>query len=171
MTALDHDIDVVLIADRPGRASLLHDVLQEAGVTGVIRRITPGAQAVHCARQTGSYRNKALPDLFFVDFAEPDPKKISVLRKIAFGQDKSRVPVILMTSPKSQEMLDAGVIDGGKAVMFMPTPLNSFVGEMHQSGRECFFKALRTLFLYGPILVRTPEDVLLQEAVESVVPA
>jgi len=93
------------------------------------------------------------------------------LREIAFGQGKAGVPVILLTSPESQKLLDAGEIDGGQAVMFTPTALPSFVGKMRNGGRKSFFKALRTLYQFGPILVRTPEKFLRQDAQKEAIAA
>lgn len=171
MTHVKHDIDLVLIADQPNRATALHDLMQDSGVDGVIRRLSPGKSAMDCVRQTGVYRNKTLPDLFICDFSAPDKRKISLLREIAFGANKAAVPVIVLTSPDSAAMLDSGEIDGGEAVMFTPTALTSFVGKMRNGGRISFFKALRTLYQFGPILVRTPDELLSQDAVKEAIPA
>jgi len=171
VTQINSDIDLVLIADQPNRAIALHDLMQNSGVNGVIRRVSPGKGAVDCVRQTGRYRDKSLPDLFICDFSAPDKRKISLLREIAFGDNKASVPVIVLTSPDSAAMLDSGEIDGGKAVMFTPTALTSFVDKMRNGGRRSFFKALRTLYQFGPILVRTPDELLNQDVSKEAVPA
>ena len=171
MTHVNNEINLVLIADQPNRATALHDLMQDSGVNGVIRRLSPGKGAVDCVRQTGLYRDKTLPDLFICDFSAPDKLKISLLTEIAFGANKAPVPVIVLTSPDSAAMLDSGEIDGGKAVMFTPTALTSFVEKMRNGGRLSFFKALRTLYQFGPILVRTPDELLSQDAGKEAIPA
>ena len=171
MADTDKDIEVVLIADRPGRGKLLHDMMAEMGVSGLIRRLAPGDLAVQRVRQQGSFRHTPLPDLFFFDFSNPDKQQIAALRKIAFGPDKSAVPVVVLTSPESEQMLDAGEIDGGHAIMLTPTSLSSCIERMRVGQRKGFFKALRIFYEFGPILVRTPEHVLSQESREDVISA
>lgn len=160
MQVVDKGVDLVLIADNPGRASMLRDTMQRTGINGVIRRLAPGAAAIDCARKAGAYRQKELPDLILFDFANPNDVNTSVLRDLAFGKERSRVPVVLLTSPVSQQLLDTGDVDGDKAVMFSPTSLTSFVRKMRGARRKSFFKALDTLSQYGPILVRTPRAFL-----------
>ncbi|NIM22556.1 MAG: hypothetical protein GTN64_09115, partial [Candidatus Latescibacteria bacterium] len=53
-------------------------------------------------------------------------------------------------------LLQDGRIDDTEAVMFSPTSLPSFIGKMKNGKRATFFKALNTLYEYGPILVRLP---------------
>ncbi len=171
MQRLKDDLDLVLIADRPGRADLLHDLMQDADVSGMIRRIAPGDRAVRRVQQTGEFRHTALPDLFFFDFSNPDKLKVSVLRKIAFGRAKSTVPIVVLTSPESVALLDSGDIDGGQAVMLTPTSLNACIHRLCISKRTAYFKALRIFYEFGPILVRTPEHVLTQDSLEEVISA
>jgi response regulator RpfG family c-di-GMP phosphodiesterase len=155
--AVQKDVNLVLIADNPDRASMLRDTMEKIGINGVIRRLSPGAPAIDCARKTGAYHQKELPDLILYDYSNPSEQNTSVLRDIAFGNERARVPIVLLTSPGSQDLLDTGEIDGNKAVMFSPTSLRSFVGKMKADKRTSFFKALDTLYQYGPILVRMPE--------------
>lgn len=153
-----NDINLVLIADNSARSALLRDTMSKCGIDGIIRRIGPGNPAVDCARQTGPYREKPLPDLFFLDFTDPSEESIAVLKAIAFGDQRTSVPVVLMTSDYSQDLLDNGDVAEETAVMFSPTSLPSFFRKMKADRRPSFFKALRTLYQYGPILVRPPES-------------
>lgn len=155
MNVSTKEINLVLIASDSGRASMLRDAMARCGVDGIIRRINPGEPAIDCALQQGPYRDKPLPDLFFVDFTDPCEDSIAVLNAIAFGERRAPVPVVLITSPQSQELLDNGTLVDDSAVMFSPTSLPSFMRKMKLEKRPSFFKALRTLYQYGPILVRS----------------
>lgn len=152
------DVNLILIADNPQRASMLRDTMEQTGIRGVIRRLSPGAPAVDCARRSGAYRDKKMPDLILFDYVSPDEKTTSILRDIAFGKQRARVPVILLTSERSQELLNTDEIAANDAIMFSPTSLASFISKMKAEKRSSFFRALDTLFQYGPILVRTPES-------------
>ncbi len=156
----DKGVELVLIADDPQRATLLRDAMRKNGINGVIRRLAPGPAAVACARHSGAYANKGRPDLVVYDYSDPSEHNTAVLRDVAFCSDRSRVPVVLLTSPTSQDLLETGDIDGDTAVMFSPTSLMSFVRKMKAGKRKSFFHALNTLYQYGPILVRLPETCL-----------
>lgn len=158
MRGIEKDINLVLIADDQGRASILRSMMEKFGINGVIRRINPGENAIDCARKAGPYREKSLPDLIFFDFTDPNEESIAVLREIAFGHKRARVPVVLLTSNASLGVLDDDRVSDPTAIMFSPTSLPSFVGKMKNGKRSAFFRALDTLYQYGPILVRLPES-------------
>ena len=162
----DNELNLVLVADRPGRSQLLCEQLQQAGVNGVIRRMPYGGDAIACAKRNGNYRWRPAPDLVIFDYSHVDEYSTDILRQLAFGDDKAKVPVVIMTSPDSQAELDDGRVDGGDAVMFSPTALEAFIEKMRSDNRSRFFKALKTLYQYGPILVRTPGWVLEQDGHE-----
>jgi len=153
---LDTDLDIVLISESQGCGETLRDALQDKGVNGTIRRLAPDERAVNCAKRSGSFKRTKPPHVILFDFAKPDDNTTSVLEKLAFCSDKPDVPVVLLTSNESQELLSSGEVGGDKAIMFSPTSLSLFVGKMHHESREKFMGALRTLYGFGPILVRMP---------------
>jgi len=166
MSEKSRPIDIVLVADKKGRAEMLRDELEAAGVTGNIRRLEPAGGAVDCARQGGRYKHRPLPDLFMFDYSQPDEYKTTILNKIAFGSEKTKAPVVLLTSPDSTESLQAGEVDDGEAIMFWPTRLESFCKKLEPQNQNHLLKALRTLYEFGPILLKTPENVLREDARE-----
>ena len=159
MTQNEKDINLVLIGDDPGCANTIRETLQVAGISGIIRRVKPGDRAVECARHEGSFESTDLPDLILFDYEEPDQGKTELLHEIAFCPERAEVPVVLLTSPESQELIDNGDVGDDKAVMFTPTSLSSFINKMRNGHREVFLKAVRTLYEYGPILVSMPRQV------------
>lgn len=156
MQGTTNDLNLVLISDNPTSASMLRDAMQTCGIHGLIRRLPPGAAAVNCARKKGAYARKALPDLILFDYSLPEEHNTSILRDIAFSGERARVPVVLLTTPVSQQLLDNGDLDEHRSVMFSPTSLTSFVRKLSVNKRKSFFRALDTLYQYGPILVRMP---------------
>ncbi len=159
MTENEKDINLVLIGENPGCANMIRESLQVAGISGIIRRVTPGERAVECARRKGSFQAADTPDLILFDYEKPDDDKTTVLNEIAFCADRTRIPVVLLTSPESQKLINNGDVGDEKAVMFTPTSLTSFVDKMRNGHREVFLKAVRTLYEYGPILVSMPRHV------------
>lgn len=162
----NNDLNLVLIADRPELTQHLSEQLKRAGVKGVIRRMPFGGDAIACARRSGNFRWRPAPDLVIFDYSYVDEYSTDILRKLAFGEDRAKIPVVIITSPDSQAELDGGKVDGGEAVMFSPTELDRFIAKMRNENRGRFLKALKTLYQYGPILVRTPGWVLDKEGRE-----
>lgn len=159
MTENENDINLVLIGDDPGCANTIRTSLQVAGISGTIRRVYPGERAVECARRKGSYQAVDSPDLILFDYEKPDDDKTTILNEIAFCPDRTRIPVVLLTSPKSQKLINNGDVGDDNAVMFTPTSLKSFVDKMRNGHRDVFLKAVRTLYEYGPILVSMPRHI------------
>lgn len=157
------ELNLVLVADRPGLSAMIADQLEQAGVEGQVRRMPYSGDAVACAKRSGNYRWRTAPDLVIYDYSYVDEYSTDILRQLAFGDDKAAIPVVIMTSPDTQAELDSGNVDGGSAVMFSPTALESFFQKLKDDNRSRFFKALQTLYEYGPILVRTPDWVLEQD--------
>lgn len=163
MTRTAEDLDVVLISDIADCATLLHDTMLRANVNGVVRRLPADKRTIDFVRRSGPYQHQAPPDLYLFDYAIPDAKATSLVREVAFCPKKPDVPVILLVSPTSQAMLDAGEIDDGKSVMLSPTSLPAFIRKLRIGRRKLFFRALRTLYEFGPILVNTPATALRQQ--------
>ena len=155
-----NELNILLIADDAVLAGVVSDEMQKSGIDGEIMRLPPGGQAISCVRRTGTYQRTSSPDLVLFDYSRADEYTTDVLRKIAFDDDKTQIPVVLLISPETQRQLDDGEVDGGKAVMFSPTEFRSFIGKLRIDNRVRFIKALRTLYEYGPILVRAPRRIL-----------
>lgn len=153
-------VRLVVIADTAHSATLLTDTLRTAGIRGDVVWLPPGKVAVSRVRQTETYSDTEPPDLYFFDYSHPNERITKVLQSLAFGEHKSAVPFVLLTSPESQALLDSGEVDGGGAIMFSPTGLASFIRKMQHDNRSRFFKAVHTLYQFGPILVRTPHMML-----------
>ncbi len=150
-------IDLLLIGDDKDLDSTLRELLKTSGVSGTMRRIAPGTAATQCVRRSGDCRERIAPKLVFFDFSVPNEANTAVLRDIAFGKQRTRIPLVLLTTASSQHLLHAENISGDGAIMFSPTPLRSFVQKMRDEKRATFLKAVTTLYEYGPILVQLPE--------------
>ena len=155
------ELDVLLIADDVYRVAMLRESMRQQGLTCTIRRMDPTRKASACVRRLKPYEKSPRPDLVLFDIADPSEATIDVLREVAFGARRSEVPVILLTSPTSEPLLEGGAIDGGEATMFSPRSLGSIVAKLADQRRPAFLEALGTLYEYGPILARLP-DVFLE---------
>ncbi len=153
-------ITIVLIADDRYRIALLRRAVRDAGVACSIYRVplTTGARAF--LRQKSRDGSTVTPDLVLCDFASVDAAVCRAVKSVAFGSQRSPVPVVLLTSEASEAMLDSGELDEGAATMFSARPLEFIIGKLADGGRRAFLRALATLYQYGPILARQPDNFL-----------
>lgn len=155
-TKANNNLDLLLIADDAYRVAMLRDAIRKAGLNCTIRRLGQTKKASAYLGRVKPYENTPLPDLVLFDIADSDPSTVSIAKDIAFGKRRSEVPVILMTSPASESLLESGELDGGKATMFASRALETLLGKLVGRKRHGFLRALATLYQYGPILARQP---------------
>lgn len=149
-------MNLLLIADDSATAAMLRQVMEQSGLTGEIRRMHQGRSAVAYARRSGPYTDAKSPDLILLDFSAPDERSRAIATEIAFGAGRALAPVILLTSPDSEYLLQSDVFQRDSFRMFAPTSLFSFIKKMRQHSRNRFLRALTVMYDLGPILVRLP---------------
>ena len=160
MSDLDQNLDVLLIADDSYRVAMLRQAMQQHGLSCTIRRLDQTKKASAYLKRMQPYENSPTPDLVLFDLAEPDDTAVDLLREVAFGERRSEAPVVLLTSPASEPMLESGEVDEGQSTMFAPRSLQTFLQKLVGSRRAGFLRALKTLYQYGPILARQPRHFL-----------
>lgn len=150
-------ITIVLIADDSYRIALLRRAVRDAGVACTIYRIplTTGARAF--LKPKAPDGTAATPDLVLCDFATTEAGVCRTVQAVAFGSQRSDVPVVLLTSEASENLLDSGELDEGAATMFSARPLEFVLRKLAGDGRRAFLRALATLYQYGPVLARQPD--------------
>lgn len=149
-------MNLLLISDCTEKAALLTQAMEQQGLHGEIRTMRPSRSAVACARRSGRYRRMAPHDFVLFDFSEPNEQCLAIVSDVAFGPNRAAAPVILLTSPSSECLLDSDSLEAGKSHMFAPTSLGCFLNKMQQHSRSRFLRALSVMSDLGPVLVRLP---------------
>ncbi|MDH3747803.1 MAG: hypothetical protein OER97_06310 [Gammaproteobacteria bacterium] len=157
---VDKNLDLLLIADDAYRVAMLRRAMHQVGLSCTIRRLAQTKKASAYLGRVKPYQNSPLPDLVFFDIADSDPSTVEIAKDIAFGERRSKVPVVLLTSPASETLLESGELDGGATTMFSPRTLETFLKKLVGRRRYGFLRALSTLYQYGPILARQPLNFL-----------
>ena len=154
------NLQILLVAENTRRVSMLRKSIRDNGLSCGIKRIGHSEKASLWLRRNPPTPSEPLPDLVLFDFAEAHPDAVALARDIAFGADRSPVPVVLMTSPETETMLESGELDGGEATMFAARALDVFLRKLVGRRRQGFLRALCTLYQYGPILTPLPAPFL-----------
>ena len=159
------DFEILLLADDAKRITMLRRSFRDNGLTCRINRLGLGKKAADFLHRQPPERPEMLRKLVLFDFAEASPQTLDLARDVAVGQDRSPCPVVLMTSPDTESMLEAGELDDGEATMFKARTLDTFLQKLVGGRRQNFLEALLTLYQYGPILARLPDEIV--ETVEQ----
>ena len=167
----DKTMKLLLISDGSDRAAMLRQLMEQQGLRGEIHRMDQGRSAIAAARGTGPFKGEKPPDLVMIDFSAPNRRCLSVLSRLALGSKPCPMPVILLTSPDSEDLLRSGELDFDATRVFAPTNLLSFVRKMRQHSRRRFLRALRVMASLGPVLVRLPESLLQRNENETALTA
>ncbi len=156
MPTRNDTMNLLLISDNAERGSLLTQTMQQQGFRGEIHHMRPSRSAVAYARRSGRYRRATPHDFILFDFSEPGEQSLAIVRDVAFGPNRAAAPVILLTSPSSECLLDSDSLTPDDASMFAPTSLPCFLDKMRQHSRNRFLRALTVMSDLGPVLVRLP---------------
>ncbi|MDX1515258.1 MAG: hypothetical protein R3288_00385 [Woeseiaceae bacterium] len=153
-------LTLVLVADDAYRIAMLRGAIQAAGIAGRLQRVGRTQKTCEWLGSDARQSRKSSPQLVLYDFADIDERSRRVAEQLAFGDARSIAPLVLLTSPASEALLDSGELDQGRATMFAPRPLGAMLQKLAGADAAAFLQALATLYAYGPILARQPSRFL-----------
>ena len=160
MSLTSEPMTILLVANNSYRIAMLKRLMHTIGLECRLQVVEQSIIAGAYLRRVEPYDRTPVPNLVLYDFADPNEQSVAVVKDIAFGERRSNTPVALLTSPASTHMLDSGEIDGGKAVMFSPCSLASFLEKLVGKKRNAVLRAVGTFYQYGPFLIRQPDEFL-----------
>jgi DNA-binding NarL/FixJ family response regulator len=158
--ANDESVNTLLVSDCLDFAAHLRKSMESDGITGNIHRIDARPGALTRIREVCRDRSSRRPDFIVFDLSDPEPQYLDLLAGLAFGRGRSSVPVVVLTTPESEALLQSGAVDGGSAVMFSSISLQTLVATLRNKRRSRFLRSLSVIYALGPILVQAPAALL-----------
>lgn len=155
MNSSKRNVNTLFITNNRQRARVLQDLMADHGVTGALQRLSPDAGTATRVRRRAVDRSERRPDLVLIDFADVTPATRKLVQDLALGHSRLRVPVVILTSSESEQLLQSGALDENKAVMFESNDLRHFVANLADQRRKRYLWSLSVLYQYGPILLRS----------------
>lgn len=166
MNGSKRTISTLLISNSQERAGLIRNLMAEHALADTLTQLPADESAAERARRLCVDRSERRPDLVLVDFTEAAPRSERLLLELALGRSRLRVPVVILTSKETEDLLQSGSLDDGEAVMFAPGELRNFVRKLSDRRRKRYLWSLSVLYQYGPILLRSADyDATLDEQV------
>lgn len=96
-------IEILLVEDNRGDAKLVLEGFKDSKVHNHIDVVEDGESAIRHLRKEGSYRGAKRPDLILLDLNLPGMDGREVLSVIKNDDDLKRIPVVVMTTSRSEE--------------------------------------------------------------------
>ncbi|MEW6379906.1 MAG: response regulator [bacterium] len=96
-------IEILLVEDNPGDVRLTEEVFKEAKIQNNLRVVMDGVEAISFLHHEGKYSQAPYPDLILLDLNLPKKDGRAVLAEIKNDSDLRRIPVIALTTSKSEE--------------------------------------------------------------------
>ncbi|TVQ54982.1 MAG: response regulator [Phycisphaerales bacterium] len=139
-------IDILLIEDNPGDVRLIREVLQEGKILNQVTVLDDGEMAIQHFEALGADSNSNWPHLILLDLNLPKINGTEVLEWLKDHARFKRIPVIILTSSKSEE--DVVRSYNLHANCFITKPV----------GLEQFMSVVRSIEHFWLTIVHLPTD-------------
>jgi CheY-like chemotaxis protein len=100
-------VDILLVEDSPTDALITREALQQARVLNRLHHVEDGIEAMEFLRRTGSFANAPRPGLILLDLNLPKRSGLEVLQDIKSDPDFRMIPVVVLTTSKASDEIDA----------------------------------------------------------------
>lgn len=95
-------VEVLLIEDNRGDVILIREAMEHAGLTHTVHVTSDGVEAMKFLRRSGKYTQAPIPDLILLDLKLPRKNGREVLAEILPDPTLCKIPVILLSSSRSE---------------------------------------------------------------------
>jgi CheY-like chemotaxis protein len=120
-------IEILLVEDNPGDARLTQEAMRAAKMTNVLHIVEDGVQAMEFLRQRSRFKDAPRPDLILLDLNLPKKDGRSVLAEVKADPDLRRIPVVVLTTSRSEEDVMLAYDMHANAYVTKPVNLDQFM--------------------------------------------
>ncbi len=120
-------IEILLVEDDAGDARLVELALEKAKVTNRIHTVDDGVKAIEFLLKQGSFANSPTPGLVLLDLRLPKKDGHEVLAEMKASDDLKDIPVVVLTSSKSDKDLLTSYDLKSDGFINKPLDLNQFM--------------------------------------------
>ena len=125
---------VLLVEDDPGDVVLARESLGSLRVPFQLAVVEDGVEAMNYLRHEGQFAGAARPDLVILDLNLPRVNGWSVLRGIKSDARLKSIPVIVLTTSKSEDDVRAAYELGANCFICKPAGLVGYENAMQRLG-------------------------------------
>ena len=155
MAARHNELELLLLSNIGDLVENVGQTLERCGPPCTIRSLRPSRRAVDSIRHLRTETRTPAHFILF-DFSAATEQNLEFGMEIACGPDRLSTPVVFLTSPDSEVMLENAGPQCCDTTMFAPIPLDRFIAKMLEHSEQRFLRALSLIYELGPIVVRLP---------------
>jgi len=124
-------IEILLVEDNPGDVDLAREALEGGKVRNTLHVVGDGEAALAFLRRQGQYASAPRPGLVLLDLNLPKKNGREVLAEIKADEDLKRIPVVVLTTSKSEEDILRSYNLHANCYITKPIDLNQFIKVVH----------------------------------------
>ena len=96
-------VEILLVEDNPGDVELTREAFKQSKINNNIHVAKDGEQALDFLRKQGTFTGVTTPDIVLLDLNLPKKDGRHVLEEVKQDEALRRIPVVIMTSSKSEQ--------------------------------------------------------------------
>ena len=134
-------IEILLVEDSPTDALLTREALEQSKIINQLHHVENGVEALAFLRGAAPYIGTPRPDLILLDLNLPKKSGIEVLQEIKMDEDLRVIPVVVLTTSKSEEDIVKSYNLHANCYIIKPVDFDKFTAVI-QSIREFWFSVV-----------------------------
>ncbi len=119
-------VNVLLVEDDPGDVLLVREAFAERGLVERLDVVGDGVEALRYVRGEGQYASCRTPDLILLDLNLPRKGGAEVLAEIKGDEALATIPVVVLTTSKSDQDVMRAYRDHANAYVTKPADFARF---------------------------------------------
>jgi len=101
--ALGKPVEILLVEDNPGDVRLTQEAFKDGKMLNKLHVVEDGMEALAFLKREGKYTDVPRPELILLDLNLPRKDGRDVLAEIKADRDLKRIPVVILTTSRSEE--------------------------------------------------------------------
>ena len=120
-------IEILLVEDNPGDVRLTQEAFNDGKMLNNLHVVRDGIEALAFLNQEGEYADVPRPGLILLDLNLPRKDGRNVLAEIKADGDLRRIPVVVLTTSRSEEDILKSYDLNANCYITKPVDLNQFI--------------------------------------------
>jgi CheY-like chemotaxis protein len=161
-------LNILLVEDDASLSDLIRTALEQSKNHCNLHTVGTGRNTARYLRGDGAYSAAPKPDLVFFDLSSIDQTRLKILDQVRAVVSNRDIPLVLLTTPESEQIIDDTYNQDGGSVVFSAIELDSFLRTMRARKPARFLDAVALIQKLGYVLVRVRTQSAEQDAETSV---
>jgi len=125
--AFGKPVEILLVEDNPGDVRLTQEAFKDGKMLNKLHVVEDGMEALAFLKREGKYTDVSRPELILLDLNMPGKDGRDVLAEIKADRDLKRIPVVILTTSRSEEDILRSYDLNANCYITKPLELDKFI--------------------------------------------